>query len=131
MRMYRTNFRQPTAHVQQNISGKTLKEMCIPHLYASFGTFWVQIGQLCESFEVCLKIDKPLWTLTHSLDTFLDRLCSSSRCFFWYSFTTTCFCMFTVKSNPLCLCNCLFEQKSALLCKYEFDVYTCMNSIVS
>ena len=44
--MYWTNFRQPTAHVQQNILGKTLIEVCSLHLYASFGTFCVQIGQL-------------------------------------------------------------------------------------
>ena len=49
IRMYWTNFRQPTAHVQQNIFGKTLIEVCSPHLYASFGTFCVQIGQLFEA----------------------------------------------------------------------------------
>ena len=42
--MYWTNFRQPIAHVQQNIFGKTLIKVCSPHLYASF--------------EVGLKIDK-------------------------------------------------------------------------
>ena len=46
IRMYWTNFRQPTAHVQQNIFEKTLIEVCSPHLYASFRTFCVQIGQL-------------------------------------------------------------------------------------
>ena len=46
IRMYRTNFRQPTAHVQRNIFGKTLIEVCSLHLYASFGTFCIQIGQL-------------------------------------------------------------------------------------
>ena len=46
IRMYWTNFRQPTAHLQQNIFGKTLIEVCSLHLYASFGTFCVQIGQL-------------------------------------------------------------------------------------
>ena len=37
--MYWTNFRQPTAHVQQNIFGKTTIAVCSLHLYASFGTF--------------------------------------------------------------------------------------------
>ena len=37
--MYWTNFRQPTAHLQQNIFGKTPIEVRSPHLYASFGTF--------------------------------------------------------------------------------------------
>ena len=46
IRMYWTNLRQPTAHVQQNIFGKTPKKTCSLHLYASFGTFCVQIGQL-------------------------------------------------------------------------------------
>ena len=47
--MYWTNFRQPTAHVQQNIFGKILIGDCSPHLYASFGTFCVQIDQLFPS----------------------------------------------------------------------------------
>ena len=65
IRMYWTNFRQPTAHVQQNVFGKTPIEACSPHLYASLGTFYAQIGQLFEAkwvFEVCLKIDKSLST---------------------------------------------------------------------
>ena len=49
IRMYLTNFRQSTAHVQQNIFGKTLIEVCSLHLYASFGTFHIQIGQLFAS----------------------------------------------------------------------------------
>ena len=49
IRMYWTNFRQPTAHVQLNISVKTLIEVCILHLYASFGTFCVKIGLLFVS----------------------------------------------------------------------------------
>ena len=32
--------------IQQNIFGKTLIEVCSLHLYASFGTFCVQIGQI-------------------------------------------------------------------------------------
>ena len=44
--MYWTNFRQPNAHAQQNIFGKTLTEVGSPHIYASVGTFCVQIGQL-------------------------------------------------------------------------------------
>ena len=35
--------------VQQNIFEKTLIEIFIPHLYASFDTFCVQIGQLFEA----------------------------------------------------------------------------------
>ena len=50
IRMYWTKFRQPTAHVQQNIFGKSIIEVCSLHLYASFGTFCVQIGQ---SFALC------------------------------------------------------------------------------
>ena len=33
------NFQQPTAHLQQNIFGKTPTEVCSPHLYACFDTF--------------------------------------------------------------------------------------------
>ena len=54
--MYWTNFQQPSAHVQQNIFGKTLIEVCSLHLYASFGTFCVQIGQLFA----------PQWVFKHS-----------------------------------------------------------------
>ena len=43
--MYWTNFWQPTVCVQQNVLEKTLIEVCSPHLYTSFGTFCVQIGQ--------------------------------------------------------------------------------------
>ena len=63
--MYWTNFRQPTAHVQQNIFGKSLIEVCSPHLHASFVTLCIKIGQLFETqgiFEEYLKIDKyPLY----------------------------------------------------------------------
>ena len=59
-RMYWTNFRQSTAHVQQNIVGKSLIEACSPYLYASFCIFYSKIGQLLEAqwvFEAWLKID--------------------------------------------------------------------------
>ena len=39
--MYWTNFWHPTTYVPQNIFEKTLLEVCIPHLYTSFGTFFV------------------------------------------------------------------------------------------
>ena len=42
-------FWPPTVHVQQNDFEKTFIEVCIPHLYDSFGTFWAQIGQLFEA----------------------------------------------------------------------------------
>ena len=50
--MYWTNFWQPTVHVKQTIFEKTLIEVCRTHLYASFGTFCVQIGQLFEAHWV-------------------------------------------------------------------------------
>ena len=46
IRMYWANFRQPTAHLQQDAFGKTLIEVGSLHVYASFGTFYVQVGQL-------------------------------------------------------------------------------------
>ena len=49
IRMYWTNFWQPTIHVQQDIFEKTSIEVGNSLLYASFGTFWVQIGQLVEA----------------------------------------------------------------------------------
>ena len=49
--MYRTNFWQPNIHVQQNIFEETLIEVgsSRTHLYASFGTFCLEIGQLFEA----------------------------------------------------------------------------------
>ena len=60
IRTYWTNFRQPTAHVQQNIFAKTPIEVCSSHLYASFGTFYAKIGQLLEAqwvFEIGTYVD--------------------------------------------------------------------------
>ena len=63
IRMYWTNFWHPNVNVQQNIFEKTLIEVGCSHLYASFGTFCVQIGQLFAAqwiFETCLKFNKSL-----------------------------------------------------------------------
>ena len=56
IRMYWTHFWQPIIHIQQNIFENTLLEVCSSHLYASFGTFSVQIGQLLA----------PQWVFKHS-----------------------------------------------------------------
>ena len=66
IRMYWMNFCQPTNRVKQNIFEQTLIKDVSLSLYASFGTFCVQIGQLFESqwaFEECLNIDKSLWSI--------------------------------------------------------------------
>ena len=44
--MYWTHFWQTTVNVQQNIFVKSLIEVGSPHIYASFGTFCTQIGQI-------------------------------------------------------------------------------------
>ena len=49
IRMYWTNFWQPTVHVKQNIFEKNVIKVGSSHLYASFGTFCVQIGQFLEA----------------------------------------------------------------------------------
>ena len=51
MHMYWTDFRQPTVHFQQIIFEITFIEVGSSHLYASFGTFWVQIDQSFEAQE--------------------------------------------------------------------------------
>ena len=51
-RMYWANFREPTVHVQQNFFEKNLLEVGSSHLYASLGTFYVQIGLLFEAQRV-------------------------------------------------------------------------------
>ena len=63
-RMYWTNFWQPTAHVQQNIFEKTLIEAYSPHLYASFGTFCVQSGQLFAPHWV-FEQSEEFWNQRH------------------------------------------------------------------
>ena len=47
--MYLTNFWQPIIHVQQNIFEKILIEVDSSNIYASFGSFCVQIGYLFET----------------------------------------------------------------------------------
>ena len=47
--MYWTIFWQPTVKVQQNTFENTLFKVGSQHLYASFATFRVQIGQLFEA----------------------------------------------------------------------------------
>ena len=81
--MYWTNFYQPTVRVQLNVFEQTLIEVGSLNLYASFGTFCVQIGQLFESqwaFEECLNIDKSLFS-KHSVisETFLAQLKTKQR----------------------------------------------------
>ena len=43
------DIRLLSAHVQQNIFGKTLIKVCSSHIYASFGTFSAKIGQSFEA----------------------------------------------------------------------------------
>ena len=67
-----------TVHVQQIFLKKNLKK-----IYASFGIFCVQIGQLFEAqqiFQGCLKIDKSLVSKENVFDfeffrKFKDSLC--------------------------------------------------------
>ena len=54
--MYCTDFWQLTFHAKLNIFEKTQIKNCSLHLYASFGTFCVQIGQLLA----------PQWVFKHS-----------------------------------------------------------------
>ena len=49
IRMYWTNFWQPTVLLQQNIFEKNHIELGSSQLYASFGIFFVQIVQLLEA----------------------------------------------------------------------------------
>ena len=85
--------------VQQNIFEKTLIEVGSSHLYASFGTFCVQIGQLFEAqgvYEKCMKNSKiavfegkwrrfrilpKVWSLTSPriIDQFGHKTCQKKR----------------------------------------------------
>ena len=69
--MYWTSFWQPTVQAQQNIFLKPLIEASSSHLYASFGTFCVQIGPLFEAqwvLEKCLKTVKSLFLKENDVD---------------------------------------------------------------
>ena len=69
--MYWMNFCQPIIRLQQNIFEQSLIEVGSLHIYACFGTFCVQIGQIFESqwaFEECLNIDKSLFSQENVAD---------------------------------------------------------------
>ena len=54
-------FWQPIIHVQEIFEKTLLIEVGSSHLFASFGTFWVQIGQLVEAlwdFELSEEFGK-------------------------------------------------------------------------
>ena len=62
---------------------KTLTEVGSLHLYASFGTFYVQIGQLFEAqwvFEKCLKTVKLLFSKKNDVDFEFFRKFKISLC---------------------------------------------------
>ena len=82
--MYWRNFWQPTVHLPQTIFEKTLIiEVGSLHIYASFGNFWVQIGQLFEAqwvFEKCMKTVKLLFSKENDVDfAFFQKLKVSLR----------------------------------------------------
>ena len=66
-----TIFWQPTVHAPQNIFSK----VCTSHIYASFGTFCVQIGQLFEA----QWIFEDVWKSTDLCD--LRKMSSISEFF--------------------------------------------------
>ena len=71
IRMYWTNFWHPTIHVKQYIFEKTVIEVGSSQLYASFGTFCVQVGQSFEAecvFKKCLKMVKSMFSKENVVD---------------------------------------------------------------
>ena len=84
IRMCWTNFWPPTVHEQQNIFENTLIWVGSSHLYASFGTFCIQIGQFLEAqwvFEKCLKTVKSLFLKENEVDfETLWKFKSSNNC---------------------------------------------------
>ena len=65
--------------MQQNIFGKISIEVCSPHLYASFGTFCVQIGQLFATHCVFEHLEEfqnrhfPLTAAIFRISNILER----------------------------------------------------------
>ena len=58
-------------HLQQNLFEKIHIEVGSSHLYAPFGTFCVQFGQILEAqrvFEKCLKTVKLLFSKENDVD---------------------------------------------------------------
>ena len=77
IRMYWTNFWQPTVHVLQNIFEKLLQKFLVHIFTLLFGTFCAQIGQLFEEqwvFKICLKINKSLSSTVDDLGQIFDLL---------------------------------------------------------
>ena len=89
IRMYWTNFWQPTVLLQQNIFEKNHIELGSSHLYASFGIFCVQIGQLVEAqwdFKLSFKnailpffYNFQRLTLPRIIDQFERKICQKKR----------------------------------------------------
>jgi len=82
MRMFWTNFWQPTVHIQQTIFEKTPIEVFYSYLYASFGTFCVQIGQFFKAqwvFEACFRKSTNCCYRRKMSPMFKDSLCSDSN----------------------------------------------------
>ena len=84
IRMYWTNFWQPSAHVQQNIFEKTLIEAHSPLLYASFGTFFapklVNYSRHSESLKYVWKSTnrshrRKMSSISEFFRLFKDSLC--------------------------------------------------------
>ena len=95
--MYWTNFRQPTAHVQQNIFGKILKELCSPHVYASFASFESKLVNYSKHCTAqCSKgVTKP--QSERKIDKFrkknpLMQSCNHSNWLLTYFYCPNCIC---------------------------------------
>ena len=70
--MFWTILWPSTIHEQQNIFEKVPVKVGSSYLYASFGTFCVQIGQWLEAqwvFEKCLKTVKMLFLKENEVDS--------------------------------------------------------------
>ena len=78
---------QPTVYVQQNIFEKTNIEVGSSHLYSSFVTFCVQIGQLFEAkwvFKKCIKTVKSQFSKENDVDFEFFRKFKVSLYQFWH-----------------------------------------------
>ena len=83
IRIYWTNFWQPTVHVQKNVFEKTLIKDGSSHLYAYFGFFCVQIGQLFEAqwdFKLSEKFEFAAFFLLKKWFDYFQTFFKDSQC---------------------------------------------------
>ena len=128
IRMYWTNFRQPTAHVQQDIFGKTLIKICsyiFTLLLAPFASKLVNYSRHSESLKYVWKSTnrshrRKMSSISEFFIMFKDSLCRDQLTNFDAKGAKR-----SVKMCIMCNTNSFLKNISAV--KNSFSAYVCYN----